>query len=1562
MRNVVSQKFTKGINARLPIDRFDSDPQRLHTLQNARLSSRDGNTFFAKRIEGATAVNEKDYPIVLDILGYKNFVVVLYKQNEGSEFHYVDVVNVLNPSEVVIQESFTYSDKTSGDLGKLVLLEDTILIAPHNKMLNFIRGAWNFNDFVSTTPLIDANVINFDSVSEEINNYKSSIIIKSDVFAYQDQAQPSRAVLNIREVVFEDDFTLELIFKYSTTENPVLINLSFEGETFVGDVQTAIVNAINNDEDISTLWLTQGLGDSVFITSSATGTALNGLEFSVRPTTGIASEAYQSFLNNAFSLENPTDCTVVEQNKKCSETFFGKEEGSFGSFNIQLGEFITVTSKAFNTGELIDDIADDIFTKLSTLLEANGLYDVDVEDGTGDLEGYKIITITATNIGASSNLIPVSLIFNDLRFFDYETVIDNLGKDISEGDFDTTKAHWYTVRNVYYDGHKTKTSYPVYGKAENTSDNIELVIKPCKDIDGEYSDVEIFRKTDDSDFFFIKKITPQKTDPTKDYFVIDSDAAYRYIYTKPENFPTATNKTVSFKLGEYTTDLITLTPQDTEDTFITKIFDAFSELESFSSKWTIEISELPKGVVIKSKTASKDYNDDILVPTGSLVRDGFVGQIAIVTSTQTNVDEIGVSSVINYKLYKNDKLRVTSSTGDSQEVTVLVDVDIVVGNNLIPIKFPVDVITGSKVRFLSGESFSDFGIIISKDVEDPIIKFYDKGFRDFYVLDEKDYIWSKLHLTHEITRDRYVRANIEYKLIESSVEAGQFDFVEDDTEPQDNTSPFFSSATIYSQARYNDGTTSFYEEITTVETGTESESFAVKQNSVIDETIKEYAFYAQYKPKNNPFVVANASSFANANLPTEFSSKYKQTEDNILDYTRQPFNPTNPRFFVGFGRITRNYVTAGGGSSYIYRIPKASGFEWLLDEEDIAIEYNIAEEVTTDSATFPDKISVTYFGMTLDYVLESVNQNTGSYVLLPLLGLKTLIERLKLFYEIKDFDTNGGFGGVTKDQITNKRYRILGYELVRDTSAPFTENDGAVFIRVEGGTILDSIQTQITKKALGGAGDFDKDTHPFNLAFDNGSGPDYENATHPTITARIVGMSIQDLNVYGIDEKVDAAIYLGKKENEIDDEPVYLRTGYDTDSRLYLFDENDIYVYFSKLQIANIYATILLQSDVPYQKQFYYNQIIFSDPFILNSNANGYRNFQPSSFLNISPDYGQIVGIEYINNRLLVFTEHAVAVVNVGEVLTQQVGGQVFVDTSTFLNGYLLALKELPLIMPKTIQQYENMVFFCDGKDVWMYDGEFQNITQGAIQLIGLGFGDGDVVGSGVFMGSLDMFWGEENRYMGENGSAVGEGYVSLASSWVGTIDPENREYRITDSSTTYAFSVELKEWFGPYSYKDQGSDNLKNRMYSVIEGRLAQQNTGNGFIDTPFETVIESVANILDRPDMVKTWRKFYLNFSLSENQPSQYNNNFINFDSYGEINPASLDINKVVFGYKKNTFLPFENVDLGVAKVKNNSYHIGITNSQQNGEKLFWRITTSEPDFVLKMVSFEYLKRDRR
>lgn len=1629
MRNVVAQTFTKGINARIPLDRFD-DPSRLYRIQNARLTAR-GDTYYVRRMEGAVPIGEGYYPVCLDVLNFRNYTIVLYKNQIGSENHYVDIVNNEKPEEAPITLPFAYRGESTRDVGKLLVIEDTILIAPHNKQLNFIDGVWRLNDFVSTTPTLDISpqIASEDSEQQEAGFAEGHIQVLSGVANNTTPGSKATVRISVKDGIngntlglFIDDISLGGATVINSTI--VLTNPGeYDSQTAIRD---AIVNALNVNATFTTNWIATGVDDDVVITALNNGVAFNNVVASIEVSADSPNWVDQALVQTFFEVGGTGGLS--------GNTSGGADPGTYAGIQVSFGNK-TFTTSTFPAGAPASEVLAQLLIGFQNTLSTQD-YDIAI---IGDR-----VNIKAKRPGSKYNY-PGFTITNPPLVFLVADTIDG-GTNITDGDLVVGDTIWYAARNVYRDGHKTKTGFPVKFVPEEFSNKAEIVITPSIDIDGGFADVELFRKIGSGDFYFIKKVRPQATDEDAEGYVDGGFSSFKNIYVTDE--APDEEKKFTFSLGDYTTPEISYFPEDTKEDFLEKIYNAFFLLDGFASDWNIELTSY---VSISSKIASAEFNDLNIVVTGDL-RVAQVGtQMGFTTNGSVSTTDEILTTPTLVNIYPNDVLRIGTTLVTAAEFVPM-------GSDSIPITEVTDIPALSDITFLRGEYFSRYGYIQDVPGENPTIKFVDDGLVDLYLLDEKDYIWSELHKTHEIVRDRYVRANVKFENKDLGLLGEQFRVTEQVTEPGENTSPFYSNTILYAQGRYKDGTTSFFGEIGRFDTTIETERLSVIQDLVTNEDVKEYGFYAKYTPKRSPFAEAPSFGFANLNLPTELTSKRKET-DGVLEYVRQPVYPANPRLFLGFTRITVQFlVGAESPFSYTFMTDTPNTYEWQINEENPFGGFLFNIPTNDNTPNFPDIWDIPFGSDTIRYKKDTEFENTATYVLLSYIGIKNLIDKIDLFYEIDTFQAAGGasFGGASQTQLDGLRLKIVNYTVVKAPDTP--GNDGALFISLESGSVLDSVTATISKPIAGiGTSGLNVDRHPFNTIFgfsNSNELPGWHIDSGPKIGGRIVGMAFDDIGtVFGIDRKIDQIIYLGRKDNEIDTEATTLPSGYDTKYIEERLTQAAVGIYYSSLRSDNIFSSLLLETDIPFQKENYPNQIIWSEPFVLQSAANGHRNFVSTSFLNMAPDYGDIVGLEYVQNRLLVFCERGVAVVNVGEVLTQQVGGEVFVDTSTFLNGYYWALKALPMVMPKTIVQYENRVFFCDGVDVWMYDGEFKNISNGAIVLRGMGFGgtegpgNPDVgpgpgegtgqqpgegpgsggtssPGGGVFMGSEDWYWGSEDNYMGQDstsdttpGSGDGEetpdpengddeeptnpqdgsgpGTQGIGT-WVGIFDPYNKEYRISDNYLTFSYSTEIAEWTGPHTYRDQGSDFIRNRTISVMDARLVEHNIGRTFNGFEYETIIESVGNVMDRPDMVKLWRKFYIDLSVDGKSPGQYNpnvpvgtgsgiymgsedfywgeeNEYMGDDGSGSSGgggsgetpdgaPNTLGVNRVFFGYRKELYLSYKDVDLGLAKVRNNRYNVGVVNAHQNSEQLYWRIRTKEPNFVVKLVAFEFFPRGRR
>jgi hypothetical protein len=392
----------------------------------------------------------------------------------------------------------------------------------------------------------------------------------------------------------------------------------------------------------------------------------------------------------------------------------------------------------------------------------------------------------------------------------------------------------------------------------------------------------------------------------------------------------------------------------------------------------------------------------------------------------------------------------------------------------------------------------------------------------------------------------------------------------------------------------------------------------------------------------------------------------------------------------------------------------------------------------------------------------------------------------------------------------------------------------------------------------------------------------------------------------------DALYYFGSKKNEVDSSAQKLQiTGFDY--RIYDDTTNDTIYEYRVLTPENIFATLLTREDLQELRKDYPNQIIWSEPFILGYAASGFRNFKFINFLNVTTEFGPIIDVRYMGTKLFLFTERGLANVNVGEVLASTASGETFVDSSRFLNSSYFLIRNAPNIERNSIVRYENMLFFSDGKDVWMLTDGLKNISNGSIELDGTGF--------------------------------------------VGAVDPLHKEYRISDSTQTWAYSWEADSWFGPYTYKDVASIATNQEMFSIVGSELVKHNDSNSFAGETFQTLIESVADDLEDSSIDKTFRKFYLDYTTTgaENLVSETSTPLTDED--GDQLVTEEQTTDFQYAKEYGTWIAPDNTS-----TKNDTIGVGIKSSASNAKRLFWRFLSDAEDFVVSLVSFEWAPRKRR
>jgi len=354
---------------------------------------------------------------------------------------------------------------------------------------------------------------------------------------------------------------------------------------------------------------------------------------------------------------------------------------------------------------------------------------------------------------------------------------------------------------------------------------------------------------------------------------------------------------------------------------------------------------------------------------------------------------------------------------------------------------------------------------------------------------------------------------------------------------------------------------------------------------------------------------------------------------------------------------------------------------------------------------------------------------------------------------------------------------------------------------------------------------------------------------------------------------------------------------------------------FPRLLESNVIERLLLEEDLKLLEEEFPNQLVWSEKTVVGSNRSGARKYLFTSFLDVPTEYGKIIKLASHRNTLLIFCERAVAVSQAGGQLAQNDSGDIFIKSSQFLHNPQWILKSVPHIQYNSIVEFEKMVIFSDTRDVWMFDGQMQNLTNGSIEI-------GDTC--------------------------------------VGMIDPRNKEYRLTVfegldntdnqnsvsipipqgvTAKTYAYSFELGEWMGPYTYGNVVGQHFADELMAFRNDQYNLHNQGNDFGGDQFVTEITSTANTLDAPTQLKRYRKLYVdtespNLGLLE----------LHYDSK----------------YFENPYI----VDLTQKTKINGRYKIGIkpgTGRSNNSRSFFWKIRSVVEGFFLRSIGFDYLVKRR-
>lgn len=849
-------------------------------------------------------------------------------------------------------------------------------------------------------------------------------------------------------------------------------------------------------------------------------------------------------------------------------------------------------------------------------------------------------------------------------------------------------------------------------------------------------------------------------------------------------------------------------------------------------------------------------------------------------------------------------------------------------------------------------------------------------------------------------RDRVILGNITYRDVDtypvnaSGKKTQLYTISKDESEAEfatlteDNTVyPPNVNVQLYGKAKYNDGTESVHfpvsEPVGTTQL-TQSVSFS-KVNSVglkNDTDITELGLYLNYKQnleETTNTITFDTNEIANANVQT-LASLYGNEPDNF---------PNIPRVWVGFKYIIVERVVGffgadttptPGSEAFIARVNDASRNQTKktgdqIEPEDQRVGWWVTDNIgdwglgSVSNPNPPDSIDVsligakkqTYHLVALDtapnyeYFTNDIPQSFTDGLLsrLPSTPTSWAVTHRYLYklaisdalataaetnsLRIRPIDTIGFSGSEISDIKLSKEWtQVVGFI---DETYGFDPNlKGGFGIPERNNLYLLLPSDSIWSKISQGAQTYEYSPQPWSYQPWESSQPNLNAVgtievdglqtyvTSPDAYNTGGTRSVRNQWMYGVAyrdySELEGLIYVGKvdypgftKSDEVFDvlENKLLYNGYE------FVKEN--FLLRTSLRSTNLYEKLNLTNNLRASQNVFKNQIIFSEP-ATEDLYSGSRIFDYKSFVDVSSDHGEILGLHSYRSVIFIFTERAVGIIRVGEALTRTASGETFVNTEEFLSSPEWILTNVKGYYDKSICEVESGFYFSDGRDLYVYNGQLQNLTQGVINIEG---GDPAIIG----------------------------------------YDPVHREILLTTSANpriTYAYSLELQQWYGPYTYAPQASFTYKGDYYSIMTGEIVKHNVGNDFADLPYATRIDGGANDFGDATTVKTYRKMLL----------ESNTNTIDVLYSHNYNLDHLETNKKGNIVSLNTATNTADYGDGILRVGLKNYTDTVsdpvdpdTDTERvnlNSRSFFWRVKSNVENFVLRLVGLDFFIRGRR
>ena len=824
------------------------------------------------------------------------------------------------------------------------------------------------------------------------------------------------------------------------------------------------------------------------------------------------------------------------------------------------------------------------------------------------------------------------------------------------------------------------------------------------------------------------------------------------------------------------------------------------------------------------------------------------------------------------------------------------------------------------------------------------------------------YVWGR-PLTGAVVRDRVVVGNMDFKSRSFDLDMSEYFTVSKETLLNSDINvpviPRNSLAEVYVRARFQDGIQSFHYEIARITSVNEEAGLVIQQTQELPLNPREVGLYVKYSNRDTVTAIKfNSIEIYNTEIPS-LGTRDAEEADQI--------RPAAPRIFLGYRYIWRQAVKSGATITSVQ--------DWVFDRDyDNTFTQpgfigdrklvNLVSPTPSTADPFPDYIDVEIVsGQTLKYKRvvkwENVDgrNNYGIYELAILDALKSAVstgnlnlkllatredgslstqfrnnELLNTEVEVVGIEDQGvnldpeetGFAGgdsfystwkgkyfvntreygsglATRYMISlpppnNKVYLILpidslyakvdnesmnNREVIMDWAEGSTDNFNPTasyefeLIGVDEVKFSDDVETEnvVTNKIPNGGGALAQPAVWTTYEHDYG-----------LIATRSV-VEISDL------------IYLQQKFNAEDAPPIVLEnTGY-TKKRIGTF------VYYEP-NIGNIFEVAINQKDFNSFETEFPNQLRNSQTISRGTGLSGARTFLIGDNSDVGNEYGEIVDIREFGQRAVIFCQRGVAVVNVGEIVTQQPTGEMSVATDKFLGSRQWILREALCIDPYSIQEYDNSLYFFDGSDIRALTSEgLMNLSKERV----------------VF--------GNAQRY-------------------TGAIDPDNGEYRLSDGTQTWAYGIDSDEMFGPYTYTDELSIPVGNRIISINTKRIKEHNLTNNFDGAEFLTEVEGFGDDVGDSIIDKLFKRFHIMLRTDEELDKDSATQKLDF-SYTKIHEDTTR-------EKIN--------DLRFVRQANDKFRVGVDYKNQNSTLMFWKFKTNVAGFTLKALSLFYLPRLRK